>query len=493
MTTSLSQNLVQSSAILLTIQLFQKSLGFISTLILARLLVPEHFGLVAMVMICLMLFENIADAGNQHYIIQKPDLDDEDLHTAWSLELVIKLAMFALILMLAPFLAHYFEMPQLTSALMVASLILPIKALQNPALMLLAKQLNYRPIFKLSMWQKIGSFIVTISLAYVYPSHWPVIIGALVSAITFSIGSYLINSFRPRFSLAKFQQQWLFSKWLMLRGFIGFARYQADNLIVSKRFSIADLGGYHLIRELTLLPAIAVIVPCSQPLQAAIADQRHKADQLSYRIRMSLLLLLVVLIPVTTFLLAYPSLIINTLLGAQWSDYSHLLAPFSLFFITFCIFDLISNAFLAIGRSKQLFWFDVVSTVLVITALLLITTASLVDMAWLRGWLSILTTLALLGLLQQATQFKLIRLLLLSLPYFVFAAAALLLCKQLALLSSANLLWQLIINSALFFSFYTLCSVVYTRLVSQVVPELQHQRDVVQQLIHKFSKARQTN
>ena len=491
MNSSVSQGVLQSSAILLTIQLFQKSLGFISTLILARLLVPEHFGIVAMVMICLMLFENIADAGNQHYIIQKQQLDDEDLHTAWSLELLTKLMMFGLILLLAPLLASFFSMPELTSALMIASLVLPIKALQNPALMLFAKQLNYRPVFRLSLLQKLLSFIVTVGLAYLYPSHWPVIIGALVSALSFTLGSYAISHFRPRFSLARFRQQWGFSKWLMLRGLIGFARYQADNLIVSKRFSTADLGGYHLLRELTLLPAIAVIVPCSQPLQAAIADQRDKADLLSYRTRMSLLLLLLVLIPITTFLLAYPTLIVTTLLGAQWSEYGGLLAPFALFFITFCIFDLISNAFLAIGKSRLLFWFDVVSTLVVIAVLLWLMTGSLLEMAWLRGWLSVLTTLALLWLLQQATRFNLLRLLWLSLPYLLFAMLAYLLSQAPVLLVDAAPLWLLLSHAVLFFSSYSLCCLLYTWLVKHRVPELEHQTEVVLQLSQKLRKNRQ--
>lgn len=489
MNQSVSQSVLKSSAILLTIQLFQKSLGFISTLILARLLVPEHFGVVALVMICLMLFENIADAGNQHYIIQKQQLDDADLHTAWSIDLLMKLAMFALILLLAPWLARFFSMPELSTALMVASLVLPIKALQNPVLMRFAKEMNYQPVFRLSLWQKLLSFVVTVGLAWWYPSHWPVIIGALVSALSFTLGSYLVSSFRPLFSLTRFRQQWDFSKWLMLRGVIGFARYQADNLIVSRRFSTADLGGYHLLRELTLLPAIAVIVPCTQPLQAAIANQRELAQRLSYRTRMSLFLLLLLLIPITAFLLTHPALIVDTLLGAQWTAYNHLLAPFALFFLTFCLFDLISNAILAIGRSKALFWFDLWSTLLVIAALLLLATGSLSEMAWLRAWLSVLTTLALLWLLHQATQLNLLRLLLLCLPYLGFAGLASLVSQQLIFAADTWLLWQLLSHALVFFGCFSLCSVVYTLLVKQRVPELAHQTEVMAQLYQKLRGA----
>jgi lipopolysaccharide exporter len=79
---STSSRVFKSSAFLLAIQLFQRSLGLISTLILARLLLPEYFGIVAMVAILLHFFETLADAGNKHSIIQKTDVTDQDLNTA---------------------------------------------------------------------------------------------------------------------------------------------------------------------------------------------------------------------------------------------------------------------------------------------------------------------------------------------------------------------------------------------------------------------------
>jgi len=87
-----------------------------------------------------------------------------------------------------------------------------------------------------------------------------------------------------------------------------------------------------------------------------------------------------------------------------------------LFFFTFCLFSVISDAIIAQGRVKQLFWFDLLSTAIIIATLAALARDSLATMAWARGWLAVVTTVALLIILERQTQFRLWRLLLLCLP-----------------------------------------------------------------------------
>ncbi|SFD90540.1 Membrane protein involved in the export of O-antigen and teichoic acid [Marinobacter sp. DSM 26671] len=407
---STSSRVFKSSTFLLAIQLFQRSLGLISTLILARLLVPEDFGIVAMVAIALQFFETLADAGNKHYIIQKSEVTDQDLNTAWTMNLAIKTVMATLIIVVAPLISEYLGAPELTMALSIAALAMPLGALRNPILMLMARELNYRPVFVLSIWQKAVSFIVVVVFALIHPSYWAIIAGDLVAAIVMAIGSYFIHAYKPALTLQKIGAQWHFSKWLILRGVVGFTRSQIDNLIVSKLFGTGQLGGYHLIRELATFPALSVIIPGSEPLQAAIAERKNHSEQLAYRIRLSLFMMVTLLTPLTIFMAAYSEQIVNVFLGPQWGDFEELLRPFALFFFTFCLFALVSDAFVATGQVRALFIFDLVSTTIIVGFLLSLEDITLSTMAWARGWLAVLTTLALLLILQSRTHFNLARL-----------------------------------------------------------------------------------
>jgi len=421
---STSTRVLKSSFFLLAIQVVQRSLGIVSTLILARLLTPEHFGIVALVTIALQFFELLVETGNQQYIIQKDSIEDADLNTAWSMDVAIKTSMAIIVIGCSPLMASYFDTPELTTALAVAALALPIRALKTPGMMMLAREINYQPVFRLTLWQKGASFITVITIALIHPSHWAIIIGTLVSAVIMAVGSYKVHSYRPSWTLVHLRTQWRFSQWLLARGIVGFTRSQIDNLMVSKFFGTIQLGGYNLVREVSLLPALTAIIPMSQPLLAAIAENKHDPEILTYRIRLSLALMITILTPVTTFMMLYPELIIAVLLGEKWGTYAPLLRPFGLFFFTFCLFSLISDAIIAQGKVQALFLFDVASTLIIIGTLVLAGTGAMDTMAWTRGWLAVLTTIVLLLLLNKWAPFNLLRLGWLCLPGLVSCLAA---------------------------------------------------------------------
>lgn len=132
---SVSLKVIKSALLLLSTQLIQRGLGIVSTLILARLLTPDDFGVIALITILLQLFELLVETGNQQYIVQKDAVDDLDLNTAWSMDILIKTSLAVIVVLLSPAFAAFFEEPDLALAVSVAALALPIRALRNPGLM----------------------------------------------------------------------------------------------------------------------------------------------------------------------------------------------------------------------------------------------------------------------------------------------------------------------------------------------------------------------
>ena len=445
---SASLKVIKSAALLLGMQVVQRGLGIISTLILARLLTPDDFGIIALITIVLQFFELLAEIGNQQYIVQKETLHDSDLNTAWTMDILIKSFVALAVICSAPLLSVFFETPELALALAIAALALPLRALRTPGMMQAVREIDYRPLFRLTLWQKGISFIAVITIAWIYQNYWAIVLGSLLSAAVFAVGSYRVHPYRPKWSLKNAREQWNFSQWLLLRGIVGFTRSQIDNLIVSKQFSTSALGGYNLVREISLLPALSAIIPMSEPLLASIARVKDDPDSLAYRVRFSLAIMVTVLTPLTTFLMLYPDLIVLTLLGEQWQAYSHLLRPFALFFLTFCLFALISDAIIALGRVRALFTFDLISTAIIIV-LLVFATGSLANMAWFRGGLAIATTLALLILLNYWTGFSQTKLLFLILPGVVGATAGTGLMMVMHL-GEIHGFWELAIRGCLF-------------------------------------------
>lgn len=132
---SASLKVIKSAALLLGMQVVQRGLGIISTLILARLLTPDDFGIIALITIVLQFFELLAEIGNQQYIVQKETLHDSDLNTAWTMDILIKSFVALAVICSAPLLSVFFETPELALALAIAALALPLRALRTPGMM----------------------------------------------------------------------------------------------------------------------------------------------------------------------------------------------------------------------------------------------------------------------------------------------------------------------------------------------------------------------
>ncbi len=473
---SASIKVIKSGAILLATQVIERGLGIISTLILARLLTPEHFGIIALIVISMQFFELLVEAGTQHYIVQKADIQPDDLNTAWSLDILCKTAVAIAIIALSNPIGHYFEAPSLALPLSLSALTLPIRALATPGMMQLTREINYRPYFQLTLWQKSLSFILVISWALTDASYWAIIAGNLLSATIFTIGSYIVHPFRPRWTLTHLRQQWCFSQWLMLRGIVGFFRSQIDNILVSKLFGTERLGGYNLIRDIGLLPAVTVVVPMQEPLMAALAQERNNLSQLAYRTRMCLWLTISFTLPITVFLLSYPTLIVNVLLGQQWEAYSPLLAPFGFTFFSFCLFALICDTMIAQGKVRTLFSADLISTLLIFPALMLYGHESMLKMAWTRGWLAIITVIAYLYILDQQTKFGLLRLFELSIPCILGCTCGLLVSTLSTSSTEHSRVLELAIRGTSFLLTYTGIILLSANLLLKHSPEWQQTR-----------------
>ncbi|MBL4763618.1 MAG: oligosaccharide flippase family protein [Gammaproteobacteria bacterium] len=455
---SLTKKVLAGSYFQILINVFQRLIGIISTIILARLLTPNDFGIIAILAITVHLIDILSDAGSQQYIIQKQSINDDDVNTAWTIDIIGKVFLTLVIWLLAPLIADTLNNPLLTNAIRIVSLSIPLRALKNPGLILLAKNLQYQKLFKLGMYQKFLSFASVMIFVLISPSYWAIIVGDIVSATIYLVGSYYIDSFKPRLTLKKVVEQWRFSQWALLRGITGFLRSQADILIVSKFFPTASLGSYHMTRELALIPALSVIIPATEPLLSAISQSKHDRELLNYRIRLSLVTLIAILLPLSVFIYLYSQEIVTVVLGEQWIEYHQLLGFFSIMFFTFCLHALISDCFTALNKMRKLFYFDLLSTIFIITILMLSTKSTVFEFSLIRGIAGFAITGTLLVILERLTLFGLKKLAQNTLPSFIACILAVLITMQLEKLGLQDLhpFVGLTLISAIFFSVYTL-------------------------------------
>lgn len=420
----ITSKLISSSTILFLTKLIHRGLGLISTLILARILVPEDFGLVAILLLTIQFFEIIGETGSEQYILQKDNVSSTDLSSAWSLNIIIKSVIWLIFVALVPLIVDFYDNPDLKLPLYIISFILLIRPLVNPGVILLKKNLEYKPIFHLSVIQKVISFTIVMSIVYFYPSFWALIAGDIAAEIIYVAGSYFIHANRPKMTLVAIKKQWNFSQWMLFKSILGFTRSRLDLLMVTKLFNTSIIGQFHVIKNITVILGLDILAPILEPLVATFAKVKNDAKRLTYQVQITFAILMALTIPITVFLYFFPFVIIDFLLGDKWNDTYDLMRAMSVMFLTLAAGWFLNNCFVALGRVKNLFVFDLVSLIFTFTILYLLGQNDIIEFTLIRTALAIIVTLSFFYYLGRFINFSYIRLALLLLPVLLSSVIA---------------------------------------------------------------------
>lgn len=480
---SLGQKIFSSSLLLVSVKFVHRSLGLISTLILARLLMPEDFGIVAIAAIMLQFANVLSNSGIRQYIPQKEEIDDEDVNTAWSIDISMKFTLWMLMLFSAPLIGAFYENDEVTTVIQVVSVVLFLRALQNPGMHLLRRDLSYNSIFWLLSWQKVIAFMFVITIAFMTHSYWAIIIGDIVFAVVGVVLSYMLHPFRPRFSLVKRVQQWAFTKWMFGRGILGFMRAQMDTLLVSKMFTIGELGTYNLIRGITIMPATDIITPSVEPLLVSFSRVRDNMKTLDHHLRVSLLTMFILIIPVCVVLAFYADAIVYVLLGEKWKDQGPLLANLTILLFTFSLGSILGNFYIALGKVKLIFYYNLVSLLFIFTLLVILSGDDLAEFALLRGVLGLVSTLLWLLLALYFTGSNVLSFLILPLAPVLTASLALFATYN-VVPQSGSMYEVLLMNLPAYGLFYLLFTLLLYVSLFNKLKEWQHLKRLVEHMIY---------
>ncbi|KGJ96786.1 oligosaccharide flippase family protein [Colwellia psychrerythraea] len=377
-----------SSILMLSASWIAKALGLISTIILARLLTPEDFGLVAITMLVVHFLDVFANTGTQQYLLSKDVVDNDDLNTAWSLNMIFRIIITLALLVLAVPIANFFE-ADLANAFRVSAVILIIIGLTNPAISIAKRAFNYHGIFKLALLVKFISFIVTITVAYYTRSYWALIIGTISHYTLHAIGSYFIYPFKPKFCLKHIHEQWDYSKWILLRSFAGYIRSKGDAFIISKFFSTSDVGIFTIAKEFAMLVYEQIATPVAEIIMTSVQKARSNDTDISYIIEKYLLILLSLILPIACIISMYADSIVVIILGEKWLAAAPILEILTLLGISTSLTMVFNSTLTALKLTKLTFKVDVITTIIILTTLFLLKGVELVEFALIRSLLDL--------------------------------------------------------------------------------------------------------
>lgn len=217
-----ASRVVNSAFFSVTAKFLGKTLGLISTFIVARLLAPEDFGFIAIISMTLYFFDILSHAAGEQYVIQKKVVTYLDLHTAWTLNLLLKVAIALSVFACSGLIAGFFDATHLSNAIKASAVILPLQALKSHKLMLLKRQLRFQPLFWLSLLERLFAVPILITLAIMLANYWAFLVTDILVSIFSLVLSFVVLKGKPSFTLTKLKQQWRFSQWMLGKHLLGY-------------------------------------------------------------------------------------------------------------------------------------------------------------------------------------------------------------------------------------------------------------------------------
>lgn len=258
-----------------------QGIGLVVSLILARLLLPAEFGLIAMLGIFIGIGATLIGGGLTQSLIRSENLDEEDYSTVFYFNLVGSVAVYALTFLAAPYIAAFYNQELLTSVVRVYSITFIINAFGAIQLTRLTKTLDFKTQTKVAVPSLILGSAVGVTMAYRGYGVWTLVWSGIVQATASTIQLWLWAKWKPllTFNLEKFKYHFNYGFKLMLSGILDTLFTNAYIIIIGKFFAPAQVGFYSRADTTALLPVgiiNAIVTKVTFPLFSSIQNEEER-------------------------------------------------------------------------------------------------------------------------------------------------------------------------------------------------------------------------
>ncbi|NNM00624.1 MAG: lipopolysaccharide biosynthesis protein [Gammaproteobacteria bacterium] len=295
-----------------------RGLGIISTIILARLLMPEDFGLVALATAYIAIAEGVTAMPIGQALISYQKAGRSMYDTAFTFALLRGLLIAAAMAASAGLIAEAMSEPRLTAVVYALALKPLIEGLINPRFIDYQKQLSFSTPALLQLAIKLAQVLVTIGAVVILRSYWALVIGTLLSAALHMAMTYALKPNLPRLSLADWKALFGFSGWLTARSIVMSVQKQFDKFLIGAFLNTSVVGLFHVAGNLIVLPTRELVAPLTRALYPGLATFGDEPDKLRANVAEASAITAALALPLGVGLALIAEEFVLLLLGEKW-------------------------------------------------------------------------------------------------------------------------------------------------------------------------------
>ena len=221
-----------------------KGVEFIVSIVLARVLMPEVYGRVALITVFTTILQVFVDSGLGNALIQKKDADNVDFSTVFYFNIAFCIALYALLFFAAPFIAAFYKDPGLTGPIRVLGLTVVISGVKNVQHAYVARHMLFRRFFYATLGGTVGAAVLGIYLAYNGAGVWALVAQQVFNVATDTVILWLTVKWRPQrvFSFDRLKGLYSYGWKLLVSHLLETVYQDIRQLVIGKKYTSSDLA-----------------------------------------------------------------------------------------------------------------------------------------------------------------------------------------------------------------------------------------------------------
>ncbi len=374
-------------------RIMAQSVSLIVSIVLARLLEPKHFGIIAIVTILIAFSDVFVRGGFGNALVQKKDADELDFNSIFYLSFTLAWLFYAVLYFVAPFIADFYEMHQLTAVIRIMAFRLPLAGINTIQQAYIQRYMQFKKFFFATVGGTVVSAVVGIAMAYLGFGIWALVAQYLTNTIINTIVLFCIDGWRPQlmFSLAKVKQLFGFAFNVLLTQFFFTLESNIRDLIIGKQFGSSDLAFFNSGKKFPNILVSNLNSSIAKVLLPAFSEYQDDRERICHMLERYIGISFFVLSPLLIGLMVVSRPLVSVLLTDKWLDSVPFMQIYCIVYLTRPFESSCHQAILAIGDSKTVLRIIIILNIISLIGVLF--AVFYFENVLLIAWISLLTAL----------------------------------------------------------------------------------------------------
>lgn len=348
-----------------------QGIQFVLSIVIARLVLPSEYGLIAMLGIFLAIAQTFVDSGFSNALIQKKDRTEVDFSTVFYFNIVVALVVYGVLFISAPFIASFYGEPKLVPVTRWVGVNLLLSSLSIVQRAKLTIRVDFKTQAKASLLAVIVSGLVGVFWAYRGYGVWALVFQALTSGLLNTLLLWIFARWMPLwcFSMESFKTLFSFGSKLLLSGLMHTIYINLYSLVIGKSYSAMDVGFYNRSYQLAGFPSTNIVNILTRVIYPVQCEMQDDDDRLNTSFMRYLRMSCYVIFPLMMVLAVLSEPLVRFLLTEKWLPSAELLSILCLAYMWYPVM-VINNQILNVkGRSDYFLRAEILKKVVAIAIL----------------------------------------------------------------------------------------------------------------------------